>query len=165
MPDPTLHSVVDSVVSKLAAAVAGTVYEPGVDYVKPLSNWPDAAILERIGASTFYAVIPGGEGDTPEVRGLPDSGTITGRLPIEIYALRRVSAAGNPLNETTPRWQVAADVSVDIEQKLIAAENAKVAPIVTYLDGPMQVRMDYADQWVIVQMRFNVRYRKDRTTR
>ncbi len=163
MPDPTLHTVVDKVVTALVTAKAGTIYEPGAGNVVAMSDWP---ALETVTVDTFYAVIPGGTTETPEVRGLPDSGTLTGRLPIEVLALRRVSAAGSALQDAA-RWQVAADVSTDIEQKLVAAENARdgTGPVVTYLDGNIQVVGDWTDQWVVCQFRFSVRYRKERATR
>jgi hypothetical protein len=163
--DATVVDVAQAVVTALSAVVANAYAEPESGNVKAMSTWPDAALLDRIPGNTFYAVIPGGEGDNPEVRGLPDSGTLTGRLPIEVYAARRVSGTGDQLHESPARWLVAHEVSVDIEQKLIAAENTKAAPIVTYLDGPLQVRTEWTEQWVIVQVRFSVRYRKDRTTR
>lgn len=161
MPDPTLHSIVDAVVTRLSAAVTGTVYAP--DRVEAISEWPDLTRLVVAPGRTYYGVLV--DTETPETRGLPDSGSITGRLPLEVYGAYQVGAA-----PPAPRWEIAASISTDIEQKLIAAENGRdgttqALGIVTFVDGDMSIRQDWTEQWVVVLYRFAVRYRKGRTTR
>lgn len=158
MADPTLHTVIDSVVTKLGVNVAGTVYQP--DKVEAISEWPDMTKLVSAPGRTYYGVLV--DTESPELRGLPDSGTLTGRLPLEVYAAYQVGAA-----TVAPRWQIAADLSTDIEQKLIAAENAKATPIVAYVDPSvdMAITQDWTEQWVVVVYKFTLRYRKERATR
>lgn len=161
MADPTLHTVVDALVTAFAAAT-GAKYEPGASGVKALSD--KLGDLSSIGADTFYAVIP----DLTE-RSLTvehDTGDdLTGTLPVEVMVYRRVSAQGTQIQDAA-RWEVAADVVTDIEQKLRAAEDGRGSGVVvTYWVGPLELQWDWQDQWVGVSAKFEVRYRKSRTTR
>lgn len=156
----TMETVVDRVIAALAAVTTGTIYEPGAANVKALTVWPDEAALNSLGSNTVYLVRPG-----RETRDLPDSGTITGRLEVYILACRLVGAAGNQLQETPQRWRVAADLVSDVERKLNVAEAAKASPVLTYLDGPLEIDNEWDGLWAIPEIRIRVRYRKELTDR
>ncbi len=157
MADPKLHVVIDALATALKVALAGAAYEPADVY--PLLFWPDETALAGTGQETVYFVRPG-----RERRRLPDSGTVTSRLEVYILAVHRVGAAGNQLQD--PRWQVSADLVADVMGKLLAAEATKVPPVVTYLDGEVEIDHErWTEQWVVPEMRITVRYRQEQNER
>ena len=156
--DTTLETVIESLVTKLGTAVAGTRWEP--DAVKAVLFWPDETALNSLGATTVYLVRPG-----RERKSISGACSIDSLLDVYILAARHVGQAGNQIQEDPPRWEVSASLAADVLGKLLAAEDARVAPVVAYMHSALEVDHEWDGPWVIPELHFTLRYRHEKSVR
>jgi len=162
-----LQTVIEALVTALAATLAGTAYPP--DQVKAVLFWPDEEAVQKSGLRTVYFVRQGRQTD-----GLPDSGTVTTTVEVYILAARWLGTEAPQAMQDTARWAVSADLMADVQAKLLAAENnpagklSGTAGLVTLFAGPVEIdheRPSDTGQWVVPELRTLVRFRREHADR